>query len=275
VTLGKTYENICNKTANIKGQAMRKKMKQSDTLYICNDHRITERGNVVWFILLAIALTAALTITLSRSADKGGQTGDTERNRVQASEILRYATGLERAIDNLALQGVSESLISFENDSVAGYANANCPDKKSNCALFYTGGGSNYMTPRKEWLDTAYKSHALFGQWFITGHTCVEDVGLGDATCNNDGNDNEDLVIFLPFVTEDLCRQINTLLNISGDPPVETGTAWDENNTKFTGSFGEGQILNQSGRRSGCFQAGNGDEPPTGSYTFYHVLLER
>lgn len=243
--------------------------------HIYND-RARESGNVIWFIMLAIALTAALTMTLTRGSDSGGQTGDVERARVQASEIMRYASGLERAIDQMILRGVGQSELSFENNFASGYQNARCPNPGDACRVFGPGGGAQaYMKPRREWLDMAQDTRPLYEEWYITGHVCVEDVGSGGAGCESDGNGaHEDLVLFLPWVKEDICRQINIILGRAGDPPVEVG-AWPSANTKFQGTYADGEILNQPGLASGCIAGSGGNTPPGGTFAYYHVLIAR
>ena len=54
-------------------------------------HRHNERGNVLWFILLAVALLASITIVLSRSGSTVDQSGDIEQVRIKSGQIMRYA----------------------------------------------------------------------------------------------------------------------------------------------------------------------------------------
>ncbi|HOO82886.1 MAG TPA: hypothetical protein PK513_10340, partial [Alphaproteobacteria bacterium] len=94
----------------------------------------TERGNVLWFILIAVALLAALTMVLSRSGSTVDQSGDIEQQRVKASQILRTAKSIEAGIQQMRLRGVSENDMSFWHDSNGDntedgsdtYYNANC-----------------------------------------------------------------------------------------------------------------------------------------------------
>lgn len=237
--------------------------------------RMGERGNAIWFILLAIALMAALTMTLTRGSDTGGQSGDIERARVQASEIMRYASGLRTAVDQMNMRGVSENEISFENNFVSGYQNALCPDANGPCRVFGTGGaGQSYQQPRAAWLDAAQDTRASYGEWYITGDVCVQDVGSGSTGCNADSDTgNEDLVLILPWIKQDVCAQINATLSIPGIP-VEAG-AWSATWPKFQGSFVDGVMLNQPGRVAGCIAGSGAAMPPANTYSFYQVLLAR
>lgn len=247
---------------------------QGMSTYIYEQHP-RERGSVIWFILLAIALTAALTMTLTRSSDTGGQTGDIERARVQASEIMRYAKGIETAVDQMIMRGVGESQLSFENSFVSGYhTNANCTDDA--CKVFGNGGGGQtYMTPRDEWLDLNQDAQPLYGEWYFAGTTCVEDVGTGAAGCSADSDySNEDLVIYLPWLSQEVCSQLNILLGLPGTPAIEAGILWDTGNPMFNGVYTDGAEINRTAQESGCI-AGSGGAQPAGSYHFYHVLIDR
>lgn len=237
-------------------------------------HRPRESGSVIWFILLAIALTAALTMTLSRSSDTSSQSGDIERARVQASEIMRYAKGIEGAIDQMVMRGVGESQMSFENDFVSGYQNARCTD--DSCRVFGTGGGGQtYSAPRREWLDANQDALGLYGEWYFAGDVCVVDVGTGGTDCASDGDSSsEDLVMILPWVKLELCNQINALLGLGSPPPVEAGGIWSAGNPYFTGNYVDGTDINQAGRVSACVE-GSGGSQPADTYSFYHVLIDR
>lgn len=235
-----------------------------------------DSGNALWFIMLAIALLAALTISLTRSADTGGQTGDIEQARVRAAEIMRYAGSIEQAIERARLNNVGENSISFENAIVAGYDNGRCPDENEPCRLFGKGGGATYIRPRAEWLDAAFSAQPLYGQWYFTGNVCVQDVGTGGADCAADADGgNEELVLFLPWIKLEICQQINTLLRNPATAPVETGGAWPDTDPRFQGVFADGEILEQAGRKSGCFAGSGSNMPPANSYAYYHVLIER
>lgn len=241
--------------------------------HIYKDSRRGEHGNVIWFLLLAIALLAALTMTLSRGNDTGQQTGDVERSRIDASEVMRYASGLENTIKQMSLRGVSENDLSFENNFVSGYQNPACTDES--CKLFETNGGAqSWLEPKSTWLDPSQSAQGMYGEWYITGNVCVEDLGDGSTGCDSDSTLNEEMVLFLPWITEALCRQLNNMAGIAGDPPVETGDAWPASAPKWTGSFGDGAILNQPRSRTGCIEGSGANAPPNNSYTFYHVLIE-
>ncbi|MCB9990939.1 MAG: hypothetical protein H6867_06120 [Rhodospirillales bacterium] len=220
-----------------------------------NKNRQNESGNVLWFILLAIALLAALTATISKSSDTTEQNANIERFRIDASDIMRHSASIREAVNSLKLQGISENNISFVNTSTSvDYSNGTCFD----CMVFSSsGGGAAYRTPNPSWLDSTHSGDARYGEWEFSGTNDV--IGVRSA--------NADLIMYLGYLKENLCTQINTMLRIAGTP---TDAGFDQ--TAFTGSFANtADIGNMSGAESGCFEDTSGDR----DFTYYQVLIKR
>ncbi len=230
-------------------------------------NRINERGNVLWFILIAIVLLGVLTGILSRGGSSVDQSGDFEKARIQASQILRYTKSFETAIQQMQLRGVSESDISFQNPTTAvDYTNANCA--LDDCMIFDIGGGLTYRDPPagandgSEWIFTAANNVG----------TTADPVGTTAATTGND------IIMLMPNADTSLCIQINRDQGVgtAGTLPIETtGIA----TTEFTGTFvgggptildGDPTPFELDGQSVGCFT----DNAASITY-FYAVVLER
>ena len=217
----------------------------------------TERGNVLWFILIAVALLAALTMVLSRSGSTVDQSGDIEQQRVKASQILRTAKSIEAGIQQMRLRGVSENDMSFWHDSNGDntedgsdtYYNANCTI--TDCKLFDAGGaGLTYSSPPSGVNDAS--------EWIFNATNDVLDVGTGAP----------DLLIILPNVKTSICAQINRMLGAS-----YAGTESDVDFTAFTGTFTLTETIElAAGQEAGCIDYDNaGSTEPF----FYQVLFKR
>lgn len=223
-----------------------------------------ESGNALWFILLAVALLAALAVTITRTSSSTEQEGDIERQRVMASDIMRYAASISAAVDRLRLNGTSENEMSFEHTSLPGYANARCGGDE--CRIFAAAGGG--ITPKTP-PEFANDGSA----WLFTGADSVEGL-VNDGTGATSSDDNE-LLMILPGVTEGVCERVNAELGITGIPQ-DTGKT--DIATKYDGSFPDGQVIeNMGGKKTGCFQ---GDQDDGGAdistkYYFYHTLIAR
>lgn len=241
----------------------------------------TQSGNAFWFILLAIALLVALTVTITKSGENTEETGQRDRDRIQASDIMRQAKTMENAIQQMRLAGIPENDISFENSFVSGYQNASCPDGQP-CRIFGSGGaGLSYKLPPSDWLDSSQDAQDLYGEWYFFATTCVPGIGTGDSGCNADAASTE-LIVALPWISKSLCLEINRMVGIPNLtntvlPPENVGSAYSVGLDKFTGTYTASSIINSNadaflGKPSGCFA---GDTDPDTGYHFYHVLIAR
>lgn len=265
--------------ANQKSRAYRKSMRRDSSPSL--QSASAQSGSALWFILLAITLLVALTVTVTRTTETSEETGSRDRNRIMASDMLRYARGIEQAVETLRLRGYGENQISFENADIPGYANANCTNDA--CRLFDTaaGAGMTYKRPNDGWLDPDYRSETAppFGRWYFMGRACVRDVGSGGAGCIASDSAAE-LMMVLPWVRRDLCMEINRLVGVTNPgtppaPPQLSAAAYVGTVDLYTGTFEAGTEITHAsldGRKSGCFE---GDVDPDGGFHFYHVLIAR
>ncbi|MCB9983582.1 MAG: hypothetical protein H6861_07940 [Rhodospirillales bacterium] len=222
-----------------------------------NIQRKTEKGNVLWFILIAVALLAALTMVLSRSGSTVDQSGDIEQQRIKASEVLRYAKSIETGIQQMRLRGVSENDLSFWHDSNGDstedgsdtYYNAGCTT--TDCKLFDAGGaGLVFAAPPSGVNDGS--------AWTFVATNDVVDVGTT----------RPDLLIILPVMKTSVCSQINRLTGAS-----YAGTESDVDFTAFTGTFTATESIDlAAGQEAGCIDY---DNAGTTEPFFYQVLIKR
>jgi hypothetical protein len=226
----------------------------------------SERGNALWFILIVIVLLGGLTMLLTRSGSDVDQSGDVERLRIQASQLLRYGKGLQGAVETMKNRGVSENDISFENtETVADYTNANCT--KSDCLVFDMGGGGQTYRDPPDGVNNG--SEWIFNAQNNIGTTA----GPVGTTAQRSGND---LILLLPGMRENICIQINKELGVGTAGTIPEETLAEEKTAEFTGEYQD--ILNVlSGaptpfelnrHEAGCYKIG-----PT--LYFYYVLLAR
>lgn len=226
-------------------------------------HRQSERGNVLIFILLAIALLAAITMVLSRSNSASDETGNVERGRVLASQMMRFARAVEAGVQQLKFSDISENDISFENTVTAtDYSNANCTNNR--CRVFHINGAGLTLS--------AAPPSAISGtgkEWGFTG------ANAAGSAADPVGSTANDLVMFLPGVRNFVCREINKLLGVNnGDIPTDTDGIVT---TAYTGAFSGSNLLDGDptpfdlgGEASGCFYDDNASEN-----IFYHTLIKR
>ena len=238
-----------------------------------------ESGNAIFYVLIAVGLLAALSYTVAQSTRGNVNNITIERAGLYAAEIIEYGNVMSMAVSQARLRGYTMSEVSFENAVVSGYTNANCLE--SECKIFDLAGGAvHYMVPKPEWLDSAQSGQLRYGELYFHAETSAIEVGEND----------DDLIMFIPYLKKGLCEAINAKLGLtpaSRDVPLEMHGPFAVN-IKFTGSYvasfdrkvsgdgttGETDIL--YGKTAGCTEAsGTASTPLTGTYHYYQVLIAR
>lgn len=236
--------------------------------------RKEESGNILFYILIAVVLFAALSFAVAQMMRGGNPEKNEEVLRLQASEILQYVRGLTTGIQTIKIEGLDDGDISFDNPFVPGYTHA-CPDGGDECALFKKDGGKMiYMKPVAEWLDANQTSQPGYGTWIFSGANAV--IGIGT---DGGGAASSELLAILPWVNKELCVEINNLLKVVNPvtrPPQDSGNV--DFSTKFTGTFSATQSIGGDdpeieGQRAGCFEGDT--SPPSETYHFFQVLISR
>lgn len=243
--------------------------------------RVAESGNVMIYIFLGIMLFAALSFAVANIMSTGTADPKRETRMLEATDVIQYADGLKRAVQGMRIRNIPDPQISFETPHTAlDYAHPVAAPQRctsDNCRVFTAaGGGFTYIRPPANWFDAQGAGDTSFGQWFFPRGVCVEGAGQGGASCNTDGEDNEDLIAVLTWVKRELCIDINERLGVAnpgGQPPVASASAWMSGNAPFVGTFAEEAIIARGGQTAGCLRGAG--IPPATSYFFYKVLLSR
>lgn len=220
------------------------------------------QGNVLFLILIAVALFAALSYAVTQSNKGGGSGINQDKAKLLASEIAQYAASIEQAITRLMLMNnCTDTQISFDNTvNASSHVNPNAPTD-NRCHVFHTNGGG--ISPRM--FDNATHLH-------YATQTNIEDIGTncGTAECAE--------IYFWMRTANDktTCMAFNDLMkvdNISGDAPHAGGLF----GTPFQGTHTFGNELGTGGngpafkgQRAGCHYDTNEFK-----YDFYYVFVAR
>ena len=228
--------------------------------------RKSERGNVLFLILIAVALFAALSYAVTQSTRSGGGDAGRETNLVNSSTITQYPASIKTAIVRMIVSnGASAETLEFNPPSTFSSLTS------VGIGVFHpTGGGATFALAPNSVTTVPGQ------EWHFNGENQVDNIGL----TNGSGAPNQasaDLIAFLPNVRTAICTQIHTQLGLSTTLPAETGIRYlvDQTNAlgttldRFTetgDTIGNGNIL--SGQPQGCFTQ-------DGMNIYYHVLTER
>ena len=169
----------------------------------------SEQGNVLFLILIAVALFAALSYAVSYSSNSNdaGNTKSSELN-LQASQLLQYFAVLKQNVLRLTTKGCDITEISFEHapfdGSDSNYINPNSPPDFS-CHMFHPDGAAMSEWDTKPFqyenlVFTSYKRPRYTATWF------VENIGVDPAP---------ELMVLIGMVNEDLCFHINEKLGVT------------------------------------------------------------
>jgi len=244
--------------------------------------RNSEKGSVIVWILVAIALFAALNYAVSKGTRSGATTITKEKAAVAASEIIDYGRALKQAVQTLQINGCSDTDVSFQNAVVAGYSHI----ADTSCHVFHpNGGGMNYLVPHDEWVDGVNTAQTHYQTWYTTSNSWV--LGLGTdgsgSNCSGGAGDSScrELITGVPFIREEICIEINKKLGVGADstgtPYQDTGNSYSSPVSTFVGTYstsgnqmGNATPSNYSNIMAGCIE---GDSTP--GYSFFQVLIVR
>lgn len=230
--------------------------------------KASQSGNVLFYILVAVALLAALSYAVSASSRGSVQQLGEERARLYAVQLIEYADAMALGVAQLRLRGTDLESLCFDHDRWGGadYSHAGCADTRNR--VFHPDGAAiAWANAPEQAMDAASLPDNL---WHVYADNEVQ--GVGTTTGAADG---ADLVLMADELSLAVCQQINRLLGVTdatSAPPVDTvyGTA------KFTGAFGYTRTIGDedaalAGKTAACFQ--KTANPPR--YVFYKVLVAR
>ncbi len=246
-----------------------------------------QNGNILFIIIVAIGLLAALMMSLS-SSERYSDTMDAEQTNLQLQEIYSYAQTLEKALNKVMLQnGCEISEVSFDHPDLENYnttnyyLNTNSPGDES-CHIFEPeGGGVKYQVPPDIAQDAGGYEYGVLRVFGVGGIGTGQDVGddfgaelllhtkLPEKAClkvNNDiGIENTGgippqrafITITLPYPTHRTFPRFSDGVD---------GLVWGNN----IGVGGSNFAPELYGYKSGCFETSLDQ-----TFNYYYVLLAR
>lgn len=240
----------------------------------CNGARPQgEEGNVLFLILIAVALFAALSYAVTQSSRSGSGDAGSETNLINSAQLTQFPASIRTAIVRMIVGGTSVSTLNF--NPPADFANL----ESVSVGVFHpSGGGATYAE-----APAALMASGASGTWHYNASMEIPDIGIAGA----DGND---LIAFLPGITQNVCTKINQELGLPTPTPViATDVSADylddmEDPDGAGGTaapFPTGTDVTDiddgagafDGQPFGCFR--NGPTASPGDYVYYHVLVER
>ena len=228
------------------------------------DERRGEQGNVLFLILIAVALFAALSYAVTQSTRSGGGDANRETTLVNSSQITQYPAGIKTAITRMIISNnVTSDQLLFDGPSNFGTLETNTVTAQG---VFYpTGGGATFSE-----APSSVMAAGAPGTWHFNAENQVTNIG---TTAGAPSTSTDDIIAFLPGVSKAICDRIHSQLGLGAVPAVagiDSTTDMDFANQGIPAAPGGGTITHAvlDGQPQGCFLDG-------ATYVYYHVLVER
>lgn len=218
-------------------------------------------GNVIFFLLLAVALIGLLGVAISQ----GGREAEIGRETymIRAAELSRYGTELETAVRTVTDNGASENDIRFAHPDA--HANYGAITDHPEAQVFDIEGGAAAYRDAPSGINDG-------SRWHFFGTTAAPDIGT----------DRADLVAVLPNLNPEFCRVLNGMIGFEeGTQPGDaaTGTNPDcvmsaDTGDYFAGDFADpANVMDEASfsftpAPRACVRCGS-------AFHYYHVLLAR
>jgi len=226
-----------------------------------------EGGNVLFLILIAVALFAALSYAVTQSTRSGGGDASKEKSLVSSATVTQYPASVKTAIVRMMISnGVSVDSLLFDKPP---YTNLTT-DALKKAAVFYPdpGGGATYSTAS---ADVGTTGAPL--PWYFNGENEVKNIGTNPASGSVPTASSADVIAFLPDITKAVCDKVHEQLGMAKTYATLAANITDTNQADPGIDFG-GVIITSAvldGQPQGCFLLSTGPD----RYVYYHVLVER
>lgn len=233
--------------------------------------KYTQKGNVLFLILIAVALFAALSYAVTQSSRSGGDAGR-ETNILNSAQLTQYPNQIRTAMIRMIIEGTP--VTSLEFNAPSDFGTLTNPAR----GVFHpTGGGAVYQRVPGEMMANGNP-----GTWTFNMEFEVPQIGLSDGATSLAGND---VIAFIAGLNQDVCTRLNIEAEISGIPVIGadlSGTSAGDYGANMTNGYdvstARGVELDNAnddftGKPYGCFENGTG--AGDGIFVYYHVLYER
>lgn len=237
--------------------------------------RRSERGNVLFLILIAVALFAALSYAVTSSSRSGGGDASSETNLVSSASITQYPASVRTSIVRMIISGTTADTIAFDPPPFTACTGA----ALDRCVFHPSAGGATHVLASSDVMADGAQ-----GDWTFNGD--FEIINIGTSAAGSDGNE---VIAFLPGIKQGICTKINDELGFGTTPVITASIAGADPGTAGylrimdaalglnagqvvlgTGGAAGSDIANFDSQPFGCFR-----NTATGDFVYYHVLVER
>lgn len=231
------------------------------------------KGNVLFLILIAVALFAALSYAITQSGRGGGSGISKENTQIRAAQAVQALAAIKAAAMRMVLSGVSVDDIKVHTP---GSVAEPCTDTDGTCLFTPDGGGATWPV----FPDDTYNQELIAAiNLPAINLGKAKATSAGDACGSSDcpgsvagiGTALPEVGIGLAAITESVCAAINKGLGRSSIPVQDP--------TDFAANFGSGYVTFTAtpGEEALCVDISEAafGNPAAGFYIYYQVLIAR
>lgn len=173
-----------------------------------------QRGNVLFLILLAIALIAMLTRVVSQGSEQQADTLDREKRTDEIAKLINYASMLGMALNQMVINGQEPTTL-YTTLSTLKVGDAGYTTAPHDTKIFHPmGGGLSYSSA------SSMSASAIATGYKINKGSIVTGVGETDVTVG-------DILFVAKIATVEDCQTINTLITGAATIPVMATVTFD------------------------------------------------
>jgi hypothetical protein len=163
----------------------------------------SSQGNILFLILIAVALFAALSYAVTGSSRNSGEAITKDKAKLAAAALIQYSSEVEQALTRMTLaNGISWAAVSYGGNNSACSGNS--------CKLFHPEGGNARLLPPALAMAEGFEN--------TTAQVRFENI-------KDVGSDLPDLVLIVYAVNLEVCRAINDILRLPSDPIIYNNTS--------------------------------------------------
>lgn len=225
----------------------------------------SSRGNVLFLILIAVALFAALSYAVTQSTRSGAGNSDKESMSLGVARLMNYGSMMQSTIDRMRIsQGLDITDIHIENNGTKWWDDTNryccvegIPDPRR--GLFHPEGGGLTLQSFED-LGTPHGGGTKYGHsTYVWGR--VPHVGV---------DEDSDLMLWTVALRQNVCEAINEKVGIAGIPEVtfDEYDFWPDDPVPVLNAASGSGVAAIDGKTEFCF------EYPDGRYFYTRVLKE-
>lgn len=228
-----------------------------------------QNGNVLFLILIAVALFAALSYAVTQSTRTGGNS-DRETNLLNSAQLTSYPNSIKTAVLRMIIDGTNITNIKFNAPSALSSVTT-----LSEAVFHPDGGGAVFQEASPDLMDGSSP-----GTWIFNMNFEIPEIGVSTSSSVS-GNE---LIAFLPGITLSICQRINLEAGITASlasaPPTTPDISGSSGgyaeqmdhsySTPTTETTLDSSGNDYTGKAFGCF-----DNNGSGTYVYYHVINER